>query len=89
VVIGVSRDSVESHKKFKAKFELPFQLVSDPDGKVCEKYGVIKEKNMYGRKVMGINRSTFIIDEKGKVTHAYSGVKVKGHIQELIDTLSV
>jgi len=84
----VSRDSVESHKKFKAKYELPFALLSDPDGKVCEKYDVIKEKNMYGRKVKGINRSTFIIDETGKVTHAYTGVKVKGHIQTLIDALS-
>ena len=84
----MSRDSVESHKKFKAKYDLPFALLSDPDGKVCGKYGVIKEKNMYGRKVMGINRSTFIIDEKGKITHAYSGVKVKGHIQVLIDILS-
>ena len=84
----MSRDSVESHQKFKAKYDLPFPLLSDPDGKVCEKYDVIKEKNMYGRKVKGINRSTFIIDEKGKIVHAYRGVKVKGHIEELLDALS-
>ncbi len=84
----MSRDSVTSHQKFKQKYELPFTLLSDPDGKVCEKYGVIKEKNMYGRKVKGIDRSTFIIDEKGKIIHVYKGVKVAGHIQQVLDTLS-
>jgi peroxiredoxin Q/BCP len=88
VVVGVSRDSVASHQKFKAKYELPFALLSDPDGKVCEKYGVIKEKNMYGRKVSGIDRSTFIIDETGKIVHIYNGVKVQGHIRGLLDTFT-
>jgi peroxiredoxin Q/BCP len=87
-VVGVSRDSVVSHQKFKTKYDLPFPLLSDPDGKVCEKYDVIKEKNMYGKKVKGINRSTFIIDEKGRIIHAYSGVKVKGHIRQLLEALN-
>jgi peroxiredoxin Q/BCP len=86
VVIGVSRDSVESHQKFKAKYDLPFPLLSDPEGKVCEKYGVIKEKKPNRP---GIVRSTFIIDEKGRVLHAYRGVKVKGHIEALLEALRV
>jgi peroxiredoxin Q/BCP len=86
-VLGVSRDSVESHRKFKAKYEIPFLLLSDPDGAVCEKYGVLKEKNMYGRKSIGIDRSTFIIDKNGKIAHAYRGVKVAGHIQQILDAL--
>lgn len=83
----MSRDTVESHRKFKEKNELPFTLLSDPDGKVCEKYGVIKEKKMYGRKVKGIDRSTFIIDEKGRIVHIFNGVKVEGHIRTLLKTL--
>jgi len=80
-------DSVESHQRFKAKHELPFPLLSDPDGKVCEKYGVIKEKKMYGKTYKGIERSTFIIDAAGKITHADRGVKVEGHIRKLLDIL--
>ena len=83
----MSKDSVKSHVKFKEKYDLPFPLLSDPDIVVCEKYGVMKEKNMYGKKYMGVERSTFIIDEKGKVVHAYRGVKVKGHIQEVLEAL--
>ena len=81
-------DSVESHRKFKARHELPFPLLSDPDGKVCGKYGVIKEKIMYGKKHRGIERSTFIVDATGKITHAHRGVKVEGHIRKLLDILS-
>jgi peroxiredoxin Q/BCP len=84
----VSKDSVASHQKFKKKHELPFPLLSDPNGEVCEKFGVIKEKNMYGKKYLGIERSTFIIDENGKIAAAYRGVKVAGHIGELLDALN-
>jgi peroxiredoxin Q/BCP len=84
----VSKDSVASHKKFKTKFELPFPLLSDPNGEVCEQFEVLKEKSMYGRKYFGIERSTFIIDDEGKIAAEYRGVKVAGHIRELLDTLS-
>jgi len=67
---------------------LPFILLSDPDGKVCEKYGVIKEKKLYGKTYKGIDRSTLVIDKKGKVAHIYRGVKVKGHIEELLSVLN-
>ena len=80
-------DSVETHQRFRAKHELPFPLLSDPDGKVCEKYGVIKEKKMYGKTYKGIERSTFIIDAAGKIIHACRGVKVEGHIRKLLDIL--
>jgi peroxiredoxin Q/BCP len=84
----VSKDSVASHRKFKAKYDIPFTLLSDPDGAVCEAYGAVKEKSMFGKKYMGINRSTFIIDGDGMITQAYRGVKVKGHIKQLLDDLS-
>ena len=87
VVLGVSRDSVASHEKFKAKYKLPFSLLSDADGKVCEKYGVWKEKSLYGRKFMGIERSTFIVGPDGKVVRIYPKVKVKGHVNEVIAAL--
>lgn len=83
----MSKDSVASHKKFKTKFELPFPLLSDPNGELCEQFGVLKEKSMYGKKYLGIERSTFIIDENGKITAAYRGVEVAGHIRELLDAL--
>jgi peroxiredoxin Q/BCP len=86
-VLGISRDSVASHRKFKANHEIPFPLLSDPDGKVCGQYGVLKEKNLYGKKSIGIERSTFIIDEKGTIVGVYRGVKVDGHIAELLATL--
>ncbi|UCH38259.1 MAG: thioredoxin-dependent thiol peroxidase [Candidatus Bathyarchaeota archaeon] len=81
IIIGVSKDSVNSHQKFKEKHNLPFPLLSDPEGKVLELYGVWKQKSMYGRTFMGIERTTFLIDEEGKVTHIYRKVKVKGHAQ--------
>jgi thioredoxin-dependent peroxiredoxin len=83
-VIGVSRDSVASHDKFKKKHDLPFTLVSDEDGKVCERYGVWVEKSMYGRKYMGIERATFLIDEKGVVQGVWRKVKVTGHVEAVL-----
>jgi len=84
VVLGVSPDSVKSHDKFRAKFDLPFRLVSDPDHAIAEAYGVWQEKSLYGRKYMGIVRSTFVIDPKGKVVHVHEKVKVKGHVDALL-----
>ena len=86
-VIGISRDSVASHDKFKKKYELPFTLASDEDGKVCEKYGVWVEKSMYGRKYMGIERATFLVDEKGVVRKVWHKVKVPGHVEEVTAAL--
>ena len=83
-VIGISKDSVASHDKFKKKYELPFMLGSDSDGKVCEAYGVWVEKSMYGRKYMGIERATFLIDEKGVIRHIWRKVKVPGHVEEVL-----
>jgi thioredoxin-dependent peroxiredoxin len=84
VVIGVSRDSVASHDRFKAKYQLPFKLASDSDGKVTEEYGVWVEKSMYGRKYMGIDRSTFLIDKDGVVRGAWHKVRVPGHVAEVL-----
>ena len=84
VVIGVSRDSVASHDKFKKKHGLPFTLASDADGKVTEGWGVWVEKSMYGRKYMGIDRSTFVIDKDGVVRGAWRKVKVGGHVGEVL-----
>ena len=84
VVIGVSRDTVGKHQKFKDKHDLKVMLGSDEAGKVTEKYGVWVEKNMYGRKYMGIERSTFLIDEKGIVRRVWRKVKVKGHVEEVL-----
>ena len=83
-VIGISKDSVASHDKFKKKYELPFTLASDTDGKVCESYGVWVEKSMYGRKYMGIERATFLIDEKGVVRGVWHKVKVPGHVDAVL-----
>jgi thioredoxin-dependent peroxiredoxin len=87
IVLGVSADSVESHRKFKEKQQLNFPLLSDPVRKVLEAYGVWKEKTMYGRKFMGIVRSTFLIDEKGKIIRVFSKVKVDGHLEEILKAL--
>ena len=87
VVLGVSADSVESHKKFKNKFDLNFPLLADTDKKIIEAYGVWKEKSMYGKKYMGIERTTFIIDEQGKISHIFPKVKVQEHYDEVIDAL--
>ena len=83
VIIGISRDSLKSHDKFIEKYDLPFLLLSDEDEVVCNLYGVLKEKNMFGKKCFGIERSTFLIDEKGIITKIYRKVKVAGHIDDL------
>ena len=83
-VIGVSRDSVAAHDKFKKKYELPFPLAADEKGEVCEAYGVWVEKSMYGRKYMGIERTTFLIDEKGIVRGLWRKVKVPGHVEAVL-----
>ena len=87
VVIGISTDSVASHQKFKEKYDLGFTLLSDPDKEVVKKYGVWKEKNMYGKKVMGVERTTFILDEQGKIAHIFRKVKVDGHTEEVLKAL--
>ena len=84
VVVGVSRDKVASHDKFKKKYKLPFTLVSDESGKITEAYGVWVEKSMYGRKYMGIERSTFLIDKAGKIRGLWRKVKVPGHVDEVL-----
>jgi thioredoxin-dependent peroxiredoxin len=83
-VLGISRDSPASHERFKAKMKLPFELLSDPDEQVCRQFGVMKDKLMYGKKVRGIERSTFVIDEKGVLVREWRGVKVPGHVQEVL-----
>lgn len=88
VVFGVSTDDVKSHSKFAAKFDLPFPLLADEDAKVCEKYGVWQEKNMYGRKSMGIVRTTYLIDPKGKIARRFDKVKVDRHVAEVNEALA-
>jgi peroxiredoxin Q/BCP len=84
VILGVSRDSLASHEKFKAKQGFPFELVSDPDEKLCKKFDVIHEKTLYGRKFMGVVRSTFLIDAEGKLRAEWRNVKVKDHAPEVL-----
>ncbi|MEM7171076.1 MAG: thioredoxin-dependent thiol peroxidase [Pseudomonadota bacterium] len=84
-IIGVSKDTAAKHDKFKAKYELPFTLISDEDGSVCEAFGTWVEKSMYGRKYMGIDRATFLIDEKGVVRQIWRKVKVKGHVDAVLE----
>ena len=85
IVLGVSRDSIASHEKFKAKQGFPFALLSDPEEMVCRKFDVIQEKSLYGRKFMGVERSTFLIDAEGKLRAEWRKVKVKGHAEEVLD----
>lgn len=87
VIVGVSADGVESHGKFKKKFGLPFQLLSDPDKKMIQAYDVWKEKSMYGKKYMGIERTTYVIDSNGKIMKSFAKVKVDGHIEEVLASL--
>jgi thioredoxin-dependent peroxiredoxin len=84
-VLGVSRDSLASHEKFKAKFGFPFDLVSDPDETLCRLFDVIHEKSLYGRKYMGVERSTFLIDSAGTLTREWRKVKVKGHAENVLE----
>ena len=87
-VLGVSPDDVASHVKFRDKYSLNFPLLADPDHKIAEKYGAWREKNMYGKKSMGIQRSTFLIDAAGKVAKVWKRVKVDGHDQQVLDALA-
>jgi peroxiredoxin Q/BCP len=84
-ILGVSRDSMKRHENFKAKQSFPFDLLSDEDETLCRQFDVIHEKNMYGRKVMGIVRSTFLIDGKGILRQEWRGVRVKGHVEEVLE----
>jgi peroxiredoxin Q/BCP len=88
LIFGVSRDSISSHEKFKEKYQFPFDLISDENEEICKIFDVIKEKNMYGKKYMGIERSTFLIDENGKLIAEWRKVKAKGHAQIILDYLS-
>ena len=87
VILGVSKDSVKSHQKFKEKYDFPFLLLSDPESQVCKDYGVWKEKSLYGRKYMGVERTTFLISPDGKIKKIYPNVKVKDHIQAILTDL--
>ena len=86
-IIGVSRDSIKSHENFKLKQSFPFELLSDPDEKVCKAFDVMKLKSMYGKEYVGLDRSTFIINEKGKVVREWRSVKVKGHVDEVLEAV--
>ncbi len=83
-IVGVSRDSLKSHIKFKQKYDLPFELLSDPDETVCQQFAVMKMKNMYGKQVRGIERSTFVLDDKGRLLNDWRGVKVDGHVRGVL-----
>jgi peroxiredoxin Q/BCP len=87
VVLGVSGDDVASHRRFKEKYDLPFPLLADPDRAIISAYGVWKEKTLYGKTVMGVERTTFIIDEQGVITHVFPKVKVDGHVDEVLEAL--
>ena len=86
-VFGVSRDSLKSHEGFKAKFRFPFELIADPDESLCNEFDVIRDKNMYGKKVRGIERSTFLVDENGVLLREWRKVRVDGHAREVLDSL--
>jgi peroxiredoxin Q/BCP len=85
VIAGVSRDSLKSHQNFKTKLDLPFELISDPDEKLCELFDVMKLKNMYGKQVRGVERSTFVFDAHGKPAREWRGVKAPGHAAEVLE----
>ncbi len=89
VVLGVSRDTVKRHVNFKAKYDLQFDLLADTEETLCNAYGVMKEKKLYGKVSIGIERSTFVIDEKGILTHIYRGVKAKEHVGQLLKDLGL
>ena len=87
-VVGISRDSIKSHENFKDKFSLPFMLLSDADERVCNLFGVIRMKNMYGKQVRGIERSTFVFDKEGALRQEWRGLKADGHAQEVLDFIN-
>ncbi|MCP5093430.1 MAG: peroxiredoxin [Gammaproteobacteria bacterium] len=87
LILGVSRDSLASHEKFRAKQSFPFDLISDPDEKLCKKFDVIHKKSLYGRKLMGVVRSTFLIDADGKLRHEWRKVKVKQHAEAVLEAV--
>jgi len=87
IVLGVSHDSVESHNTFREKYDLPFTLLSDEDKSVSQAYGVYKLRSLYGKEFMGIERTTFVIDEKGKIKRIFPKVKVEGHVEEVLQAL--
>ncbi len=84
-IFGVSRDTLASHEKFKQKYDLPFDLISDPEERLCKQFDVIREKNMYGRKVLGVERSTFLVDSAGVLRNEWRKVKVKGHVDQVLE----
>ncbi|ARO87539.1 peroxiredoxin [Nitrosospira lacus] len=84
-IVGISRDSVKSHESFKTKMDFPFELLSDGDEAVCKLFDVMKMKNMYGKQVRGVERSTFVLDAKGTLRREWRGVKVPGHVQEVLE----
>jgi peroxiredoxin Q/BCP len=84
VVLGISRDTPKAQRKFRQKYDLPYPLLADVDEKVCNQFGVLKEKNMYGKKVMGVSRTTFIIDPRGRIEHIFRKVKPEGHAAEVL-----
>lgn len=88
IVLGISKDNIASHCKFIEKYNLAFNLLADENVEVCQKYGVIKEKSMFGKKYMGIDRSTFLVDKLGKIAHIWRGVKVNGHVDEVLEVLA-
>jgi len=88
-IFGISRDSIKSHENFKKKYSFPFDLLSDSDEEVCNQFDVIKEKSMYGKSYKGIERSTFIINAKGILSHEWRGVKVPGHVSEILKTFNL
>ncbi|SNX58891.1 peroxiredoxin Q/BCP [Nitrosomonas ureae] len=88
IIVGVSRDSIKSHDSFKAKMQFPFELLSDENDEVCNLFSVMKMKNMYGKQVRGIERSTFVVDTHGILIKEWRGVKVPGHVQEVLDFIN-
>jgi thioredoxin-dependent peroxiredoxin len=88
VIIGVSKDNLNSHCKFVEKYKLPFRLLADVDGEICKAYDIIKEKSMYGKTYLGIDRSTFLIDKKGKIVKIWRGVSVNGHVDKVLNSIA-
>lgn len=86
-LFGISRDHLASHERFKAKYAFPFELLADEDETLCQAFGVMKMKNMYGKQVRGIERSTFLIDSSGKIQHLWRGVKVAGHVEDVLQAI--